>query len=288
MLELLLSLARRNWCWKQFRKQMILHQHEKVSAMCNSIITQSRNHVYNYTPQMYDQVKHKDVIWQYWAQGWKEVPDIVKVCVTSVEKWKGNYTIIRLSDENVCQYIHLPDYIIEKKKEGIIPLAQYSDILRVCLLSLYGGLWLDATIMLTGPIPSRYCKMDFFVFQRNPNEFNKKYWENAYAYYYGWDKKFRVNMLNSIIFAHKGNVIVREMAHYLLSYWESHNELPDYFFFQILFDTLIKGKLKGMNCPIESDCTPHFMQQSINDPNFNLATREEILSRTTIHKLTYK
>lgn len=270
--------------WHLIRQKRITYQHARVAELCKQLTVE--NNVIIINPIRND--LPKDTIWQYWAQGYDNVPEVVKQCLDSVDKWKGDYTIIRLTDANLSDYIQLPDYIIEKKKQGIIPLAQFSDILRVCLLSTYGGVWLDATILLTGPLPQRYSDMEFFVFQRDPKEPNKKYWENAYAYYYGWSKGFRVNMLNAVIFAKKDSVVVTEMAQLLLTYWKNNDELPDYFFFQILFDVLINDKLKGQNCPIESDCTPHLLQQSINDPKFNLATKEEIMNRTSIHKLTYK
>lgn len=284
------NILRESFLWKAIRLSRIIRQHKLVSNMCTSLIQEKE------TQKNADSLKavrcKKDItnqtIWQYWAQGYGNVPPLVRKCLDSVDKWKGEFTIVRLTDRNLDEYISLPRYIIEKKEKGIIPLAQFSDILRVCLLSTYGGVWLDATIMLTGPIPQRYADMDFFVYQRDPNEPDKKYWENAYAYYYGWHKDFKVRMLNAVIFAKKESVVIQEIANLLLYYWKEHDELPDYFFFQILYDVLINGKLEGLNCPIVSDCTPHLMQQMTNDPEFKLATKEEILKTITIHKLTYK
>lgn len=274
--------------WHVIRKCRIIRQHARVAALCNQLIADYKDYEVARLSTPLGSSISGNVIWQYWAQGYEHVPEIINKCLKSVEQWKGDYTIIRLTDTNLSDYIQLPNYILEKKEKGIIPLAQFSDILRVCLLSTYGGLWLDATILLTGPIPQRYKDMDFFVYQRDPKEPNKKYWENAYAYYYGWSKGFRVNMLNAVIFAKKDSLVISKMAQLLLTYWKNHDELPDYFFFQILFDTLINGEFKTYNCPIESDCTPHLLQQSINDPKFKLVTKKEIMKMTNIHKLTYK
>lgn len=284
MLYLIVNILRQSYIWRQYRLHKIVHQHARVAQLCTELI---ENKAELTIKPLRDDLPN-EIIWQYWAQGYDNVPEVVKQCLDSVDKWKGDYTIVRLTDRNLSDYIELPDYIVKKKEQGIIPIAQFSDILRVCLLSTYGGVWLDATIMLTGPLPQRYSDMDFFVFQRDPDEPNKKYWENVYAFYYGWNKGFRVNMLSSVIFAHKDSIIIKELCNAMLYYWKNYNTLPDYFFFQILFDVLINGKLRGQNCPIESDCTPHLLQQSINDPKFNLCTKEEIMNRTSIHKLTYK
>lgn len=274
--------------WHAIRKRRIIRHHARVAALCNQLIADCKDYEVEDLPSPLGLSISGKVIWQYWAQGYEHVPEIVSQCLNSVEQWKGDYTIVRLTDTNLSDYIQLPAYILNKKEKGLIPIAQFSDILRVCLLSTYGGIWLDATILLTGSIPQKYRDMDFFVFQRDPNEPNKKYWENAYAYYYGWNKGFRVNMLNAVMFAQKNSLVITEMAQLLLAYWKGHDELPDYFFFQILFDVLINDKLKGQNCPIESDCTPHLLQQSINDPKFYYYNKEEIMKMTSIHKLTYK
>ena len=48
-------------------------------------------------------LSEKKIIWQYWGQGWEydKLPDIVKLCFQSVKKYKGDYTIIRLDNENI-------------------------------------------------------------------------------------------------------------------------------------------------------------------------------------------
>lgn len=276
--------------WRWLRVQRIIMHHRSVASFCNHLIRDYHQREDNSVDL--SQLKKRDlpgkIIWQYWSQGFDDVPEVVGKCLNSIEKWKGDYTIIRLDDHNLEDYIQLPDFILQKKNRGLIPLAQFSDILRVCLLSVYGGLWLDATILLTGPIPRRYSDMEFFVFQRDPDEPEKEYWENAYAYYFGWSKGFHVNMLNSVIFAKKESAVVMEMTQLLLLFWKTNDDLPDYFFFQILFDIVIKTRLQGRNCVIESDCKPHFLQQSINDSNFSIMDREGILSSISIHKLTYK
>ena len=106
-------------------------------------------------------IDNQKIIWQYWGTGWenKELPDIVKLCMKSVEKYKGDYTIIRLDDNNLKKYIDLPQFILEKKKNGKIPFAFFSDLLRLSLLKCYGGVWLDATILLTDFLPKKYENM---------------------------------------------------------------------------------------------------------------------------------
>ena len=272
--------------WKAIRLRRILRTHKRVAELCNKLIEDCISRGSHLHAEPLKQMDSENIIWQYWAQGFENVPPIVADCLSSVDRYKGNYQVIRLTDANYSEYLQFPESFLPK-----IPLmskAHFSDILRVALLEAYGGIWMDATIMLTGEIPAEYLQMNYFVFQRDPNELNKDYWENAYAYYYGWADGFRVNMLSSFMVAKKGDPVISYLSGTLLLWWQENDFLPDYFLLQILYDVLIKGRMKQNKCPVVSDCLPHYLQQSINDSNFSLMNRSSIINSIHIHKLTYK
>lgn len=276
-----------SFLWKAIRTRKIVSKHAEVERICESLISGFYDNGCKVEPRPLKQLGTERIIWQYWAQGYENLPAVVKECLDSVEKFKGDFRLIRLDDSNVGEYVNIPENISTQSR-SFGGLAHYSDLLRVALLAAYGGVWLDATVKLTGTLPEEYLCGDFFMFQRDPYERNKDYWENTYAYYFGWANGFRVNSLNSVIFSSSGSKVITAMYGLLSSYWGSDTELPDYFFFQILFDVLIKGKMKDYNCPVISDCLPHLLQQYRNDPGFNLMTEDEIYRRISIHKLTYK
>ena len=65
-----------------------------------------------------------------------------------------------LTKDNFKEYIDIPDYVLEKYEHGLILPAHLSDIVRCCLLYKYGGVWLDSTILMCGPMPGEcmeYC-----------------------------------------------------------------------------------------------------------------------------------
>lgn len=273
--------------WSWFRGKRILAHHRTVADVCESLIDSyyaEGGNEFSIVPKV--DLETERIIWQYWAQGYDGVPETVRKCLDSVDRFADRYRVIRLSDANLSEYLDIPEFV--QKKRSMYSLAFFSDLLRCMLLSTYGGIWLDATVLLTAPIPREYRDAEFFLFQRDPDEKYKDYWKNTYAYYFGWDKGFRVNMLSSFLCAKKDSVVINDLSALMLKWWKENDTLPDYFFFQILFDVLINGKLKGYNCPIVSDCLPHYLQQSINDPIFNLMSREDILATIPIHKLTYK
>lgn len=275
--------------WKHIRRALIIRKHKKTSEYCRRLIDQYFEDGVHYNIAPKKDFKESKIIWQYWGQGYDEpnVPEIVKICLDSVIKYKSeDCIVVRLSDDNLPEYLDLPDFLTDNA--SLYSRAHFSDILRVLLLTTYGGCWLDATVLLTGPIPEQYWNEKFFLFQRDENEPRKDYWEDAYAYYYCWSRKFRVRMLNSIIFAKSGNPILHTIKDIMLSVFLTGDPMPDYFFFQILFNELVENEFKAENCSIKSDCIPHYLQQLINDERYNLLSINQILNKTTIHKLTYK
>ena len=272
--------------WRWLRTRSILSSHSKTASLCEDLIKSFRESSGDSGLHPVKSLESDRIIWQYWSQGYDELPETVRRCLESVDEFADGYTVIRLSDANLCEYLDIPDYVM--KKRPVFTLAFFSDLLRCMLLSTYGGIWLDATVLLTAPIPQDYRDADFFLFQRDPDEKDKEYWENTYAYYFSWAKGFRVNMLSSFLCAKKTSPVINELSALMLKWWKENDYLPDYFFFQILYDVLINGELKDYKCTVVSDTLPHYLQQSINDPKFNLMPREDIMATIPIHKLTYK
>jgi hypothetical protein len=48
------------------------------------------------------------------------MPDIVKACYNSIQKHACNHPVILITEENFRNYIDMPEYIINKQKEGYI------------------------------------------------------------------------------------------------------------------------------------------------------------------------
>jgi len=124
------------------------------------------------------------------------------------------------------------------------------------------------------------------MFQRDPNEEHKTFWEQSYAYYWGWDKNFRVKVLNSIIFAKKGNKVIRDSLNLLLYYWQKESNPIDYFFYQILYQHLIENQLKDQKCMLLSDVFPHILQTKFNG-SAEFYQVETVLAKCSLHKMSY-
>lgn len=223
-------------------------------------------------------IKRKDIpsktCWIYWHQGFENAPEIVKACRRSVEKNLTRYKIIFLDQSNLFDYIELPDFIMQKFTKGIIPLTQFSDILRTYLLYAYGGLWLDSTIFLTSDIPQEIKNADYFMFKTSV----------AIKYY--------LPCQNWFISANEAkNSSLYIILNSLLKYWQSSNKLKDYFVYYIIVKILIEDdkdfSANWNKIPYYCDSEPHYLQRQFAKP-FDQNVFEHIKSRTFCHKLTYK
>ncbi|TYR36723.1 capsular biosynthesis protein [Sphingobacterium phlebotomi] len=276
--------------WSYLREHKILAKHREVSAFWRIII----DDYYKGKLPSYDVLAKKKfdtdkIIWQYWGQGFQEesLPEVVSICVASVDRHKADYNVIRLNDSSIKEYLDIPAFVWEKLNniQGF-NRTFFSDLLRVALLKVYGGVWLDATIFLAGALPDHLTTYDYFLYQRDPNEQHKKYWASTYAYYWSWHPDFYVQMLSSIIFANKESYVISVLLDLMLYYWQTEDKLIDYFCFQILYYELVTGKLADKRCPIISDTIPHLLQSKLNG-GCSFLSYAEVLAKGNIHKMSY-
>lgn len=105
-------------------------------------------------------LRGQKIIWQYWGQGLEQeqLPEMVRLCFRSVEQNLGDYRLIRLDDQTLHNYLDLPDFVQAKRQNPEFKPAFFADLLRLALLDVYGGVWLDASILLTAPLPKEWHK----------------------------------------------------------------------------------------------------------------------------------
>ena len=235
--------------------------------------------------------KYQNKIWQCWFQGKENMPPIVQKCTQSVSKYHKD-RVIFLDDNNIKDYIELPEYILDKYKKGIIPHANFSDILRLSLLAKYGGCWVDSTIYLTGEIPQDILSADFFSFQSIYTPLLKNIHNLD-------DYKMYNNYLNKIINfespyfieAKAGNEIINGVLSLFLEYWKYENSVKDYLMIDKFFvlTLLHNEKYKNMflNMPtyyIENVLImPRAQFERFDENLFN-----QIKTKSSVHKMSHK
>lgn len=209
-------------------------------------------------------------VWVCWLQGFDNAPDLVKSCVKSMEYHITDMEIVYLDKENIKDYITLPNYIYEKWGKGIIPNAQFSDLVRNQLIIEHGGLWIDATTYLTGSIPDYITGSDFFV------------------YHDGFFECEVINMGNWLIWGHANNILLNETQNLLLSYWKKSNYLKQYFIMQLFFRMVSEHyQEEWSKVPYYSQMNQHTFMMELNN-SFDERRWNQLKAITPIHKLSNK
>lgn len=213
----------------------------------------------------------KNYVWVCWFQGIENAPQVVKDCYDSIKYWLKDREIIVITENNFSEYVTFPNYIIDKWKKGIITNTHFSDLLRIELLIKYGGLWLDATTYLTGPLPEYIESNEFFVYRN------------------GWMDMEMINMGSWFIYSsNTNNRLLIETRALLYRYWEKHRYMKNYFlmhmFFRMITDVYQEEWEK---VPYFNQINQHLLMNELNK-SFNQERINEILKLSTIHKLTYK
>ena len=114
-------------------------------------------------------------IWLYWRQGWSNVPSLVRAVSESWMRHNPTWHVIMLDRDNYTKYMDTSHICHKKSACDHIPDAAFSDILRLHLMSSYGGVWADATVWCNRPLDewvhSFAAKTQFFMYRsrHDPN-----------------------------------------------------------------------------------------------------------------------
>jgi hypothetical protein len=212
-------------------------------------------------------------IWTCWLQGYENAPPIVKSCINSMRKYSNGYNVVIITDDNLSDYVSMPDFIIKKYKAGIISATQFSDLLRTLLLINYGGIWLDATVLLTKKIPQILLDSDLFVFQSS-------ILHSEYQPCSSW-----------FIIAKRNNPVLLNVFEIMASYWKDNSILINYFLFHVTVQFVItydsEAKKLWEKIFYKNNSDPHFLQKKLFD-EFDQTMKDYIWDMSFAHKLTYK
>lgn len=113
-------------------------------------------------------ISRESTIWIFWWQGIDDnTPKRVVECIESINKNKSDHSVCVITKDNIKEIIELPSIYYSKLKNGLITLTHFSDLLRVELLSKYGGIWSDASFFWTKPLPESAYTLPFYTLRHN-------------------------------------------------------------------------------------------------------------------------
>ena len=215
-------------------------------------------------------------IWSIWWQGEDSAPELVKMCFSAINRYRGSHPFKIITRNNFKDYIDLPEHIIRKVQGGIITLTHLSDIIRFYLLAHYGGLWLDATILPVRDIPAEIFSYDYYVIRHEENPCS-----------YGVNRDRWISFLQA---AKKGSPLCTFGYDFLAEYWKEQTILIDYMLIDYALETAYQEfpeyrnflQAVPMNNPDVDNLRP-ILGEKWDSQKF-----AELSASTDFFKLTYK
>lgn len=216
--------------------------------------------------------KHSNIIWVCWMQGMTNAPAIVKKCYFSINRNLSGRKVVLLTEDNYDQYVAFPDYIDKKIKNGIITKTHLSDLIRIELLTTYGGTWIDATVFCsTNNIPSYLLDSDLFMYQELKPSLSGH----------------STRISSWLMTANKNSDILNLTKKLLYAYWKNNSQMVSYFLLHDFIELAIEAYPDEWDKVIQcSSSTPHIMQYDIQ--NISKLIKIDFFQTNCFHKLSYK
>lgn len=221
-----------------------------------------------------EECRDSKIIWQYWHQGVENAPPLIRQCLDSVKKFNPDHEVKVLTFDTVSDYVDMPQKYYDLVNKGKIKIAFFSDMLRLYLLRKYGGVWIDATIMLTAPLPQDILNADFMVMQKDVKT------------------DLSENIMSCFFIRSVSNALFLELIKTALeNYWQENDFVVNYFMFEHIATLLAFSSpeltAKWQQMPYYHAPDAGILQDKLHGI-FDLQEFEKIKEITPIHKLTHK
>lgn len=216
-----------------------------------------------------------NTIWIFWWQGEDSMPDIVKKCYNSVQRFCGNKKIVLITKDNIRDYTDISENIYLKLNSGVITFTHFSDILRANLLKNNGGLWMDATMYVTNSLDNIELKELLYRVSQSKDTFNISFGR--------WTGFFMGGP--------SGMDIMSFMDRLYQCYWEEYDELIDYFLIDYALDYAWNKNLSGFKSLEDKykNIDPNlFDMQKFLNSKYDEMFWNNLTRNTNLFKLSYK
>lgn len=220
-------------------------------------------------------------IWVFWMQGMERAPGVVRACVDSIVKHANGRRVMILDETNWYSYVKIPNWFLELINNGTVSLTFFSDVLRMKLLSEYGGTWIDATVFLTKPLPEFIGQSKFFTIHNKVDSSDP--WRYKSLSHRRWATYFFSGQAGYELFSF--------CYYFFLQYFSKQTQMIDYYLvdyaIEIFFRTYPQY-LEDLNAvPVtneQQDTLIDRLSHPITDSEF----KKIMVDSTFAYKLSYK
>ena len=256
-------------------RKAIFRRHEEIKRYIKlnfaSILNKYKDAVFPES-QSFDNRK----IWVCWLQGEANMPDIVRTCYNSVKANADGREVVLITSDNVEKYISIPKFIKDKVNNGKMSRTHLADYIRISLLKNYGGLWIDATVLVTDKI-NIDCKLPFFSIKQKPDSIH-------FVSQYRW----AVWILGCS--PQIGKILFDCLENLFKAYLKKYSLFIDFFLFDyflaVMYDEIPLVKQLVDNCPYNNPNA--YELGNLLNKEFNEDAFVQLKENNTFHKLSWK
>ena len=282
------ALIGKKWKWRKRLVNEIKNVEITKKRLRKENIEILEKYRYSNIPQV---TSGRYVIWVMWWQGEAEMPPIIRINYNSIKRNSGGNIIELITKDNFKDFVQVPDFVISKLERNIISLTHLSDLLRVIFLHELGGLWLDATIYSTSPLPE---------------EINIPYWSSKWALsmkekntFPLWSALWKISTVPSLTitqcmgiwYSSKSNPIFGCLKDFWLTYWKNENNAPYYWTTEVFLIGVIYDEIPAMKKMIDdviiNNPQVFKMRKHINK-DYNEQILSELMRDTQFFYLSWK
>jgi hypothetical protein len=276
-IEKLRALIGKKWRWRK----RIIDELRIVEITKNRLLKENIDILEKYkSSNVSADTSRGYVVWVMWWQGEEEMPPIIRINYNSIKRNSGGHIVELISKENFKDFVEVPDFVISKVERNIISLTHLSDLLRVTFLHELGGLWLDATIYLTAPLPEEinipYWSPKWVLGKKDKNTFPL------------WSALWKISTVPSLTitqcmgiwYSSKSNPIFGCLKDFWLAYWKNENKSPYYWTTEVFLIGIMYGEIPAVKRMID-DVTINNPQVFKMRHHTNLDYNEQILGELT-------
>lgn len=219
--------------------------------------------------------RFRKVIWVCWWQGQNELPEIVSKCLHSIKSYNAEYQVIVIDKNNYNEYIDIPDEIMKKVENKVITLTHLSDLIRMNLLSKFGGIWIDATIFLTNEITDKFKDKNLNTLKIRDINKNMNISKGRWCGYF---------------IGGTANNFFKFMNEMLIQYNKDYNYLIEFFLIDYLIDIAYQHFDYVKQMIDNADIEANHIYDLINKFNeeYSAEKYNEILNSSPVFKLSFK
>ena len=219
-------------------------------------------------------------VWTLWWDGEENAPPCVKLALQSQKKYFGGpeYAYHVLTKENYGQYAKIDPAVLARFEKGGVTLTHFSDILRCELLCRWGGLWMDATVYMTGPLNWESVTGSFYSIHKTtyPENLRRMIAAGRWSGY--------------VMHCRPGDPLASFLTAALRAYWRKYPAMPDYYLIDELIDAAYRliPQVRRMIDGVPLNNERVFDLYNMRNDAYLPGKVEPILRANCLHKLSWK